>query len=131
MATRKAAAREDRRAVRSRLEEDPAAVLREEVRLIREELIDQGRRAALGAGLLGAAGVIGLGAFGALTTAAITALGRQDTARGALLIAAAYGATAGALAEVGVRRLGRVGPEALENLQEDVKTAAKAVKRVA
>ena len=63
--------------------------------------------------LLGGAGVLGLGAFGALTTAAIAALGRQDTARGALLMAALYGAGAGALAEAGVHRLSRVTPEAV------------------
>jgi len=78
---------------------------------------------------LGGASVLGLGAFGALTTAAIAALGRQDTARGALLVAGVYGAGAGALAETGARRLGRVAPEAVENIQQDVKEAARAVRR--
>jgi hypothetical protein len=109
--------------------EEPAAVIREELRLIREEIVDQGRRVAFGVALLGGAGVLGLGAVGALTTAAITALGRQDTTRGALLVAAAYGAGAGALAEAGVWRLGRVTPEAVETIQQDVKEAAKAVRR--
>jgi Putative Actinobacterial Holin-X, holin superfamily III len=109
--------------------EEPAAVLREELRLIREEIVDQGRRVAFGVALLGGAGVLGLGAVGALTTAAITALGRQDTTRGALLVAAVYGAGAGALAEAGVWRLGRVTPEAVENIQQDVKEAARAVRR--
>ena len=77
-------------------------MLREELRIIRQEIADQGRRVAFGAALLGGAGVLGLGAFGALTTAAIAALGRQDTVRGALLMAALYGAGAGALAEAGV-----------------------------
>jgi Putative Actinobacterial Holin-X, holin superfamily III len=111
--------------------EEPAAVLREELRLIREEIVDQGRRVAFGAALLGGAGVLGLGAVGALTTAAITALGRQDTTRGALLVAAVYGAGAGALAEAGVRRLGRVTPEAVESIQQEVKEAAKSVGRAA
>ena len=44
-------------------------------------------------------------------------------------MAAAYGAGAVALAEFGVKRLGRVGPEAVENLQQDVKEAARAVRR--
>jgi hypothetical protein len=111
--------------------QEPAAVLREELRLIREEIADQGRRVAFGAALLGGAGVLGLGAFGALTTAAIASLGRQDTARGALLMAALYGAGAGALAEAGVRRLGRVTPEAVESIQQEVKEAAKSVRRAA
>ena len=128
MATRKASARENPIAPVDELQE-PAAVLREELRLILEEVADQGRRVAFGAAILGGAGVLGLGAFGALTTAAIAALGRRDTIRGALLMAAAYGAGAGALAGIGVKRLGHVGPEAVENLQQDVKEAARAVRR--
>jgi hypothetical protein len=115
----------------TRDDETVAEVLRDELELIREEIADQGRRVAFGGALLGGACVLGLGAFGALTTAAITALGRQDTARGALLVAAAYGAGAGALAEAGVIRLRRVTPEAVENIQQDVKEAAKAVRRAA
>ena len=127
MATKKASANSGP----DELPQEPAAVLREELRLIREEIADHGRRIAFGAALLGGAGVLGLGAFGALTTAAIAALGRKDTTRGALLMAAAYGAGAGALAEAGVKRLGRVTPEAVEEIQEDVKEAAKAVRRAA
>jgi hypothetical protein len=130
MATRKASAREDPIAALDELQE-PAAVLREELGLVLEEIADQGRRVAFGAAILGGAGMLGLGAFGALSTAAIAALGRQDTARGALLLAAAYGAGAGVLAGIGVKRLGRVGPEAVENLQQDVKEAARAVGRAA
>lgn len=111
------------------LDDGFAAVLRDELLLIRDEIADQGRRVALSAALLGGAGVLGLGAFGALTTAAIAALGRQDTARGALLMAAFYGAGAGALAEAGVKRLGRVTPEAAEAIQQEVKEAAKSVRR--
>jgi hypothetical protein len=83
----------------------------------------------LGGAPLGGAGVLGLGACGALTTAAIKALGQQDTIRGALLPAACYGAGAGALAGVGAKRLGRVTPEAAEAIQHEVKEAATAVRR--
>ena len=110
--------------------DEPAAVIREELQLIRDEVADQGRRLAFGAALLGGAGVLGLGAFGALTTAAIAALGRKDTTRGALVMAAAYGAGAGVLAEVGVIRLRRVTPEAVENVQAEVKEATRNVRRV-
>ena len=127
MATKKAA-RANAPSVLDELQE-PAAVLREELRLIREEIVDQGRRVAFGAALLGGAGVLGLGAVGALTTAAITALGGKDTTRGALLVAAAYGAGAGVLAEAGVLRLGRVTPEAVDSIQQEVKEAAKSVRR--
>jgi hypothetical protein len=129
MATRKASARGNR--IRRPDDLEPAEVLREELQLIRDELADHGRRVAFGAALLGGAGVLGLGAFGALTTAAIAALGRADTSRGALLMAAIYGAGAGVLAEAGVLRLRRVTPQAVEEIQHDVKQAAKAVRRAA
>src|ERR671921_1909797 len=128
MAAKKASARANSSPALDELQE-PAAVLREELGLIREEIADHGRRVAFSAALIGGAGVLGLGAFGALTTAAIAALGRQDTARGALLMAAFYGAGAGALAEAGVKRLGRVTPEAVEAIQQEVKVAAKEVRR--
>ena len=108
---------------------EPAEVLREELLLIREELAEQARRVALGGALIGSAGILGLGSFGALTTAAIKALGRQDTMRGALLLAALYGAGAGTLAGVGVRRLGRVTPEAADALGHEVKEAATSVRQ--
>jgi hypothetical protein len=129
MATKKASARGKPLAALEDVPSEPAAVLREELGIIREEIAEQGRRVAFSAALLGGAGVLGLGAFGALTTAAIAALGRQNTARGALMMAALYGAGAGALAEAGVKRLGRVTPEAVESIQEEVKEAARAVRR--
>ena len=129
MATKKASARRNPVAALDALPDEPAAVLREELLLIRQEIADQGRRVALSAALLGGAGVLGLGAFGALTTAAIASLGRQNTARGALMMAAFYGAGAGALAEAGVKRLGRVTPEAADAIQQEVKEAAKEVRR--
>lgn len=129
MATKKASARRNPVAAVDDLPDEPVAVLREELLLIREEIADQGRRVAFSVALLGGAGVLGLGAFAALTTAAITALGRQDTARGALLLAAFYGAGAGALAEAGVKRLGRVTPEAADAIGDEVKEAAKSVRR--
>jgi hypothetical protein len=129
MATKKASARRKPIAAVDDLPDAPAEVLREELSIIRQEIADQGRRVAFSAALLGGAGVLALGAFGALTTAAIAALGRQDTARGALLMAALYGAGAGALAEAGASRLSRVAPEAVESIGQDFKEAAKAVTR--
>jgi Putative Actinobacterial Holin-X, holin superfamily III len=113
----------------SDLSQESTALVRQELRLMREELTDQGRQLATSAALLGGAGVLGLGAFGALTTAAIAAAGRRNTTRGALMIAALYGAGAGALAESGVRRLGRVAPQAVGTIQRDVKAAAGGIRR--
>jgi len=113
----------------SELSQESTALVRQELRLMREELTDQGRQLATSAALLGGAGVLGLGAFGALTTAAIAAAGRRHTTRGALMIAALYGAGAGALAETGVRRLGHVAPQAVGTIQRDVKAAAGGMRR--
>ena len=129
MATKKASARRNPIAAVDDLPDEPAAVLREELALIRQEIADQSRRVAFSVALLGGAGVLGLGAFDKLTTAAIAALGRRDTAGGALLMAAFYGAGAGALAGAGAKRLRRVTPEAAGAIQQDVKEAAKAVRR--
>ena len=71
MATKKASARRNPSSALDDLPQEPVAVLREELQIIRQEIADQGRRVAFGAALLGGAGVLGLGAFGALTTAAI------------------------------------------------------------
>jgi hypothetical protein len=132
MATGNAAARENTIAeLLGELSQESAGLVREELRLMREELADQGRRVATSAALLGGAGVLSLGAFGALTTAAISAAGRRHTTRGALVVAALYGAGAGVLAESGVKRLGRVGPHAVETLQRDVKAAAGGMRRAA
>jgi hypothetical protein len=132
MATRDAATRENSISeLLNELSQESAGLVREELRVMRDELAQQGRRVATSAALLGGAGVLGLGAFGALTTAAIAAAGRRHTTRGALLVAGVYGAGAGLLAESGVKRLGRVAPEAVETLQRDVKAAARGARRAA
>jgi hypothetical protein len=113
------------------LSPEAAAVLRDELRLMREDLADEGRRVAASAAILGGAGVLGLGAFGALTAAVVAALGQRNTASGALFVAAIYGAGAAALAESGVKRLSRARASAVDTLQRDVKTAAREVRRAA
>jgi putative superfamily III holin-X len=81
-----------------------ARLLRQELSAMAADLARQGRQVGVGAGLLGGAGVLGLGSFGALTAALMAALDRRP-ARGAFLVAAIYGAGAGALADAGVKRL--------------------------
>jgi hypothetical protein len=112
----------------SELSQESAGLLREELRLMGTELAAQGRRVGTSAGLLGGAGVLGLGAFGALTAGLIAALGRRP-ARGALLVATLYGAGAAALADAGVKRLGHIAPEAVETIQRDFKAAATGARK--
>ena len=105
------------------LSQESRVLIREELGLIAADLAAQGRRVGGSAALLGGAGVLGLGAFAAGTAGLISLLGRQP-ARGALAVAALYGAGAGVLAEAGVRRLGNVAPEAAQALRRDLKAAA-------
>jgi hypothetical protein len=103
------------------LSQGPAELIRHELQLIAADLVQRGRHVAVGAGLLSGAGVLGVGSFGALTAALIAALERRP-ARGAILVAAIYGAGAGTLAEAGVNRL-RQTPKAAGATGRDVKAA--------
>ena len=56
------------------LADEIATLIRQEFALARVELAEKGRRVAPAAGMLGAGALLGLGAFGALTTCIIAAL---------------------------------------------------------
>jgi hypothetical protein len=114
--------------VLSDLSQESAGLIREELRLMVADFAAQGRHVGAGAGLLGGAGVLGVGAFGALTAGLIAALGRRP-ARGALLVATLYGAGAAGLADAGRKRLGQAAPKAVETVQRDVKATAKGARR--
>jgi uncharacterized membrane protein YqjE len=70
------------------LAEQIATLVREEFALAKVELAEKGRRAAPAAGMLGASALLGLGAFGALTTCIIAALALALQAWAAALIVA-------------------------------------------
>ena len=106
----------------SALSQETAGLVREELRLVRAELLDQGKRLGAGAALLGGAGLLGLGAFGALTSALVAALG--GGARGGFLVAILYGGGAAALGATGRERLRTVAPEVVARAGRDVQAAA-------
>ena len=110
------------------LSQESAALVRDEIRLVREDLAEQARRAGAGAGLLAAAGALGAGSFAALTAALISGLGRGRTGRGALLVAGLYGAGAAGLAMVARERLAEAVPQAADTLKRDVQAAAQGVR---
>lgn len=120
-----------------RLSDQTSRLARQEVELAKAELADKGKRAGQGAGMFGGAGLLGLFALGALTTAAILAL---DTAMAgwlaALIVAVVYGAVAGALALTGKSKVAEATPpvpeQATESVKEDVrwaKTRAQAARK--
>jgi MFS family permease len=100
-------------------------LIRQEVELAKVELSEKGKRAGIGAGMFGGAGLFGLFAFAALTAAFI---GAVDLAvpfwAAALIVAAAYGAVAGVLALTGKNKVQSATPpvpeEAVESVKEDV-----------
>jgi membrane protein len=110
------------------LSEQTSRLARQEVELARAELTAKGKRAGLGAGMFGGAGIVALYAVGALTAAAILGLSKAVAGwAAALIVAGALGAIAGALALGGKREVQHAVPpvpeQATESLQEDVEVA--------
>jgi MFS family permease len=119
------------------LSEQTARLARQEVELAKSELTVKGRRAGIGAGMFGGAGLLGLYAVGALVAAAILGLSTAVTAwLAALIVAVVLGATAGVLALTGKSKVEQATPpvpeQATESVKEDVqwaKTRAKDARR--
>ncbi len=64
------------------LSEQTSRLARQEVELAKAELLDKGKRAGIGAGMFGGAGIFGFYAIGALTATAIESLGEDRAACG-------------------------------------------------
>jgi hypothetical protein len=110
------------------LSEQSSRLARQEVELAKAELAVKGKRAGIGAGMFGGAGLFGLYALGALTAAAILALATAVAGwLAALIVAAVYGAVAGVLALQGKRKVRAATPpvpeQATESVKEDVRWA--------
>jgi membrane protein len=110
-----------------RLSEQTTELVRKEIELGKAELQAKGKKAGIGAGMFGGAGVFGLYALGALTAAAILAL---DTAvdgwLAALIVAAVWSVIAGVLALTGKSKVQEATPplpeRAIESAKRDVET---------
>jgi hypothetical protein len=110
------------------LSEQTSALARKEIELAKAELTVKGKRAGLGAGMFGGAGLFGLCALGALTACLILAL---DTAMAAwlaaLIVCVVYAGIAGALALTGKTKVQEATPpvpeQATESVKEDVQWA--------
>jgi uncharacterized membrane protein YqjE len=115
------------------LSEHTTTLVKQEIELAKAELGEKGKKAGIGAGMFGGAGLLGVFAFAALTTCILAAL---DTAMplwlAALIVAVVYGAIAGVLALQGRNKVQEAGPpvpeQATESVKEDMqwaKTRAK------
>jgi hypothetical protein len=107
---------------------ETTTLVRQELELAKAEVREKGRKAGPGIGMWGAAGVVGLGSFGALTAFFVLALdGALPNWAAALIVAAVYAAVAGLLYMRGKERVEEAGspvPEqTVETLKEDVQWA--------
>lgn len=116
--------------------EQTTTLVRQELELAKLELTEKGKRAGIGAGMFGGAGVVGLYAVGALTAALILVLATAMTAwLAALIVGVVYAAIAGILALTGKSKVQQAIPplpeQATESVKEDVqwtKTRARQAK---
>jgi membrane protein len=119
------------------LSEQTTRLVHQEVELAKAELTVKGKRAGIGAGMFGGAGVFGFYALGALTAAGILALATAVTGwLAALIVAAVLAVIAGVLALQGKSKVQQAVPpvpeQATESVKEDVqwaKTQAQAARR--
>ena len=119
------------------LSQETTTLVRQEIDLAKAEMSEKGKRAGLGAGMFGGAGVAGLLALVALTIAAIAALDTgMPTWLAAVIVAVVWGAIAGLLALQGRQKVKAATPpapeQAIESTKEDVqwaKTRATSARR--
>jgi MFS family permease len=114
------------------LSEQTTELVRKEIELAKAELQIKGKRAGIGAGMFGSAGVLALYALGALTAAAILALATAVAGwLAALIVAVVWAALAGLAALIGKSKVEQATPplpeQAVESVKEDVEwTKARA-----
>jgi uncharacterized membrane protein YqjE len=110
------------------LSEQTTRLVRQELELAKAELTQKGKQAGAGAGLFGAAAVLGFLALAALTTCFILALNAVMPAwLAALLVAVVYGVVAAVLAMRGRAKVKQATPpvpeQTIETVKEDVEWA--------
>ncbi|HEX8347973.1 MAG TPA: phage holin family protein [Actinoplanes sp.] len=118
----------------SRLAEQVSTLVRDELALAREEMVQKGKRAGTGAGLLGGAGVLALYGLGALfvTLALVLDIWLPAWAA-ALIVAVLLFAVAGVVAMMGKKQVQQATPpaptEAARSAAADVDAAKTAIRQ--
>jgi uncharacterized membrane protein YqjE len=108
------------------LSEQASTLVRQELELAKVELGEKAKRAGIGGGMLGGAGLLGFYAVGALTACFILALTLVVTGwLAALIVTAVYAAVAGVLALIGKSKVQAATPpvpeRAVDSVKEDVR----------
>lgn len=109
-----------------------STLVRQELELAKVELSAKGKQAGLGAGMMGAGGILALFGVGALTAAAILALDLLVAGwLAAVIVGVIWLAIAGILALAGKSRAQRAGPplpeQTVETVKEDVRWTKSSV----
>jgi uncharacterized membrane protein YqjE len=107
------------------LSQQTATLVRQEMRLAQAELQEKGKRAGMGAGMFGGAGLVALYGVGALIATAIMLIGTAvEPWLAGLIVAVVLLAVAGVLALLGRKQVDRATPpkpeRAMESVQRDV-----------
>lgn len=110
------------------LSDDLSTLVRQELKLAQVEMTEKGKKAGIGIGMFGGAGIVALLALGTLTACLVGALATgMDVWLAALIVTVMYGAVAGALALVGKNRVTEATPpvpeQTVESVKEDVQWA--------
>src|SRR5690242_9677247 len=106
----------------TRLSSQVSELVRGELALAKAELAEKGKRAGIGAGLAGTAGVLALYGLGALIAAVIAALAlAMPVWAAALIVAVVIFIVAGILGLLGKGQLQRATPPVPQNTVESVK----------
>jgi MFS family permease len=116
------------------LTEQTTTLARQEIRLAQLELQEKGRRAGIGAGAFGAAGVIGLYAAGAVIAGLIILLATAvEPWLAAVIVGAGLALIAAAVALFGKRQVRAATPpaprQAIESVKQDVDVVRESARR--
>jgi len=109
------------------LSEETSTLVRKELELARAELTQQGKKAGIGAGMFGGAGIAALLMLGTLTAMVVALLATaMDTWLAALIVTVIWAAIAGVLALQGRNKIKEAtppAPQTTETLKEDARWA--------
>jgi uncharacterized membrane protein YqjE len=116
------------------LSQQTATLVRQEMRLAQVELQEKGKRAGIGAGMFGGAGLVALYGVGALIAATILLIGTaMEPWIAALIVGAVLLAAAGVVALLGKKQVEQATPpkpeRAIESVQQDVSQVKERARR--
>jgi uncharacterized membrane protein YqjE len=117
-----------------RLSDQTTTLVRQEIRLAQAELQEKGKRAGMGAGMFGGAGLVALFAAGTLVAALVLLVATAlEPWLAALIVGVALLAVAGILALTGKKQVERATPPtpetAMKSVQDDVQKVKESAAR--